>query len=161
MKEFDRLREIVATLRSDHGCPWDRVQTHESIKDACIEEAAEVICGINILNETGDSENLKEELGDLLFQVMMHAQIAEEEGLFSIEDVVEGISRKMVYRHPHVFGEDHEIEMLEVPGRWEQLKKKEKSGREWENAYLLHAFEESAQMLSKAEEKKRRKLNNN
>ena len=87
MTEIERLKEIVKTLRSENGCPWDRAQTHISLKAACIEEAAEVICGINILEETKDPENLKEELGDLLFQVMFHALIAEEEGLFTFDDV--------------------------------------------------------------------------
>ena len=72
MNEIDRLKEIVEKLRSKDGCPWDRVQTHESLKAACIEEAAEVIGGINILDKTGKEENLREELGDLLLQVMFH-----------------------------------------------------------------------------------------
>ena len=80
MAEIDRLKEIVEKLRSENGCPWDRAQTHESLKAPVIEEAAEVVCGINILEETKDPENLKEELGDLLLQVMFHAVIAEEEG---------------------------------------------------------------------------------
>ena len=103
MAEIDRLKEIVQTLRSDHGCPWDREQTHESLKPACMEEAAEVISGINILSETGDPENLKEELGDLLLQIMFHAVLAEEEALFTFDDVAKAISDKMVRRHPHVF----------------------------------------------------------
>ena len=84
MTEIERLKDIVQTLRSDHGCPWDREQTHASLKPECIEEAAEVVCGINILEKTGNAENLKEELGDLLLQVMFHAVIAEEEGLGDI-----------------------------------------------------------------------------
>lgn len=104
MTEFERLQEIIARLRGENGCPWDREQTHASLKPACVEEAAEVVCGINILEKTGDAENLKEELGDLLLQVVMHAQIAEEENLFTIEDVIHGISEKMIRRHPHVFG---------------------------------------------------------
>ena len=91
MAEIDRLKEIVQTLRSDHGCPWDREQTHESLKPACMEEAAEVISGINILSETGDPENLKEELGDLLLQVMFHAVLAEEEDLFTFDDVAKAL----------------------------------------------------------------------
>ena len=81
MSEIERLKEIVEKLRSENGCPWDKIQTHESLKAACIEEASEVICGINILDKTGDADNLKEELGDLLLQVMFHAVIAQEEGL--------------------------------------------------------------------------------
>ena len=100
MAEIDRLKEIVETLRSENGCPWDRDQTHESLKASVIEEAAEVVCGINILEETKNPENLKEELGDLLLQIMFHAVMAEEEGLFTFDDVVKGISDKMVRRHP-------------------------------------------------------------
>ena len=88
MTEFENLKQIIARLRAKDGCPWDREQTHMSLKPACIEEAAEVICGINILDQTGDPDNLKEELGDLLLQVVMHAQIAEEEGLFTMDDVI-------------------------------------------------------------------------
>ena len=103
MTKFEELQNIIARLRAPGGCPWDREQTHFSLKAACIEEAAEVICGINILEDTGDSDNLKEELGDLLLQVVMHAQIAEEEGLFTMDDIIQGISEKMIRRHPHVF----------------------------------------------------------
>ena len=101
---LEELQNTVARLRAPDGCPWDRIQTHESLKAACIEEAAEVICGINILALTGKTHSLLEELGDLLLQVMMHAQIAEEEGLFTLEDVIRGINTKMIRRHPHVFG---------------------------------------------------------
>ena len=103
MSEIDRLKTIVEKLRAEDGCPWDRAQTHESLKPACIEEAAEVIGGINILTETGKAGNLREELGDLLLQVVFHAVIAEEEGLFTLEDVAKTVSDKMVRRHPHVF----------------------------------------------------------
>ena len=101
---FDELRKTVARLRAADGCPWDRAQTHESLKPACVEEAAEVVCGINILRETGKPDSLVEELGDLLLQVIMHAQIGEEEGLFSLTDVVNCVNEKMIRRHPHVFG---------------------------------------------------------
>lgn len=102
---MEELLETVAKLRAPDGCPWDRVQTHESLKAACVEEAAEVVSGINILSKTGRAQALKEELGDLLLQVVMHAQIAEEEGLFTMEDVIQGVNEKMIRRHPHVFGE--------------------------------------------------------
>lgn len=103
---MEELQETVARLRAPDGCPWDRAQTHESLKAACVEEAAEVVCGINILSDTGKTQSLREELGDLLLQVVMHAQIAEEEGLFTLEDVIRGINEKMIRRHPHVFGEE-------------------------------------------------------
>ena len=78
MESFNKLRETVRHLRAEDGCPWDREQSHESLKPEVIEEAAEVICGINVYEQTGNYENLKEELGDLLLQIVMHAQIAEE-----------------------------------------------------------------------------------
>ena len=128
MAEIDRLKEIVQTLRSDHGCPWDRVQTHESLKPECIEEAAEVISGINILSETGSPENLKEELGDLLLQVMFHAVLAEEEGLFTFEDVARVVSDKMIRRHPHVFNGVTYANHEEQLKAWEAIKQEEKRG---------------------------------
>ena len=103
---MEELQQTVAHLRAPDGCPWDRVQTHQSLKAACVEESAEVVSGINILEKTGNPQSLKEELGDLLLQVVMHAQIAEEEGLFTMEDVIRGINEKMIRRHPHVFGEE-------------------------------------------------------
>ena len=146
MTYVERLQDIVRTLRSEHGCPWDRRQTHESIKPGCIEEAVEVIGGINILKETGKADNLREELGDLLLQVIFHAQLAEEEGLFSLEDVAKAAAEKMVRRHPHVFGEP----LTE----WTVIKAWEKRGREWQEAYLPDAFEEAALLLKKAKERK-------
>ena len=101
---FSRFVHIVSALRAEDGCPWDREQTHGSLKAAVVEEAAEVVGAINCYEQTGRGENLKEELGDLLMQVVLQARIAEEEGLFSMEDVIEGISTKMLRRHPHVFG---------------------------------------------------------
>ena len=154
MESMDELRRIVARLREEDGCPWDREQTHASLKMACIEEAAEVICGINMLEETGNPENLKEELGDLLMQVMMHAQIAEEEGLFTIDDVAKGISEKMIRRHPHVFGDVHVIGSEEVLRNWEQIKAKEKEGKADESAYLPQAFQESIDLIHAAMKRK-------
>ncbi len=154
MTEFDRFREIVAKLRAPDGCPWDRTQTHESLKNACIEEAAEVICGINILTETGNPENLKEELGDLLMQVVIHAQIAEEEGLFTIEDVCRGISEKMIRRHPHVFGGADFATEEEQKAAWDEIKKQEKAGKEWTEAYLPAAFEEAKERIDAAKKRK-------
>ena len=116
MSEIDRLKSIVEKLRAKDGCPWDRAQTHESLKPACIEEAAEVVCGINILTETGNAENLREELGDLLLQVMFHAVLAEEEGLFTFDDVAKTVADKMVRRHPHVFGGEAPGSDEERPG---------------------------------------------
>lgn len=123
---WEDFRGIIARLRAPEGCPWDREQTHESLRGCMIEEAYEAVEGIRILSETGKSENLREELGDVLMQVVLHSQIAEEEGLFSLDDVVDGISRKMIYRHPHVFGQVQAETSDQVLHNWEELKKKEK-----------------------------------
>ena len=131
VESFDKLKSIVARLRAEDGCPWDREQTHASLKPECIEEAAEVVCGINVLEATGNPENLKEELGDLLLQVMMHAQIAEEEGLFTM-----------------VSGSD------EVLVNWEQIKAAEKIGKAPEAEYLPQAFDESIGLIHAAKKRK-------
>lgn len=154
MTEIERLKEIVEKLRSEDGCPWDKVQTHTSLKAACIEEAAEVIGGINILDEKGDPDNLKEELGDLLLQVMFHAVIAEEEGLFTFDDVANAINEKMIRRHPHVFDGVEYASDEERHAAWEEIKKKEKAGKEWQTGYLKSAMEESVGLIKKAQERK-------
>ena len=162
MTEFERLREVIARLRAEDGCPWDREQTHLSLKPACIEEAAEVIGGINILEATGDPDNLIEELGDLLLQVVMHAQIAEEEGLFTIEDVCRGSCEKMIRRHPHVFGSDAHrsaagnVNAGDVPVTWEEIKKAEKAGKAKTETYLFEAFDESERLIARARERKQK-----
>ena len=154
MTKFEEFKNIIARLRTPDGCPWDREQTHSSLKATCIEEAAEVICGINILEATGNSDNLKEELGDLLLQVVLHAQIAEEEGLFTMEDVICGISDKMIRRHPHVFGEDTVSDSGEVLTKWGDIKKWEKAGKEWTEAYLPGAFDEAKELIDVAKKRK-------
>ena len=154
---FEKLKKVVERLRAEDGCPWDREQTHMSLKPACIEEAAEVIAGINILDQTGNAENLKEELGDLLLQVMMHSCIAEEEGLFSIEDVIKEITEKMIRRHPHVFGDVTVSDSGEVLKNWEEIKKYEKAGRKDDHEYLQQAFDESVKLIEVARERKERK----
>ena len=154
MNEIDRLKEIVEKLRSENGCPWDKVQTHDSLKAACIEEAAEVIGGINILDSTAKPDNLREELGDLLLQVMFHSVIAEEEGLFSFDDVVKTINEKMIRRHPHVFSGVEYATDEERHAAWEKIKKEEKVGREWESKYLEDAMKESKQLIARAQERK-------
>ena len=156
MKSFDELKEVVRRLRAEDGCPWDREQTHASLKPACIEEAAEVICGINVYEETGNAENLKEELGDLLLQVVMQAQIAEEEGIFTLDDVITGISEKMIRRHPHVFGTQKVSGSQEVLDNWEEIKKKEKEGKADVSAFLPGAFDEAQRLIDAA--KKRKKM---
>lgn len=154
MTEIERLKTVVETLRSERGCTWDRVQTHGSLKPPCIEEAAEVLCGINILERTGDPANLKEELGDLLLQVMFHAVIAEEEGLFSFEDVAKTVSDKMVRRHPHVFAGVKYASDEERDAAWAAVKAAEKAGREWESAYLEEAMNEASALIERAKARK-------
>ena len=152
--QIERLKKIVETLRSENGCPWDKVQTHTSLKAGCIEEAAEVIGGINILDETGDAENLKEELGDLLLQVMFHSVIAEEEGLFTFEDVAKTVADKMERRHPHVFTDVKFETEEELHAAWAEIKRQEKAGKEWHADYLFGAFEEAHDLIDKAQERK-------
>lgn len=154
MSEFEKFADVIRALRAPGGCPWDREQTHESLKAACIEEACEVISGVNILNDTGNADNLKEELGDLLLQIVMHAVIAEEEGLFTMDDVIRTVSDKMVRRHPHVFGTAEASDAGEVLALWEDVKKKEKAGKEWAEAYLPPAFDESEQLIEVARRRK-------
>lgn len=123
MHTFEELRAVVAELRSDHGCPWDREQTFESLKPYLVEESGEVLAAI----DNRDMENLCEELGDVLYQVMIHSQIAAEQGLFTIDDVVDEVCEKMIRRHPHVFGDavaETPEESLEL---WRAVKKQEKA----------------------------------
>lgn len=158
MESFDELKKVIAQLRAPGGCPWDREQTHESLKPSCIEEAAEVICGVNVLSETGNPENLKEELGDLLLQIMMHAEIAEEEGIFTIDDVIKGITEKMIRRHPHVFGDTKVSGSGEVLKNWEEIKAREKEGKTDVTEYLPRAFDESIELIEVARKRKEEKL---
>lgn len=121
--------EIIRKLRSENGCPWDREQTHMSLRPCMMEEAAETAAAIRIYDRTGSYENLREELGDVLLQVVMHACIAEEEGIFTLEDVVSEVAEKMVRRHPHVFGDVSAETSGEVLQNWEEIKKQEKQGK--------------------------------
>ena len=130
------------------------MQTHASLKPTCIEEAAEVICGINILDKTGDPGNLKEELGDLLLQVMFHAVIAEEEGLFTFDEVAKTVSEKMIRRHPHVFSGVQYASDEARHADWEEIKRAEKEGKEWQESYLKAAMDESSQLIERAKKRK-------
>ena len=154
---LDTFRSVVAALRSENGCPWDRAQTLESLKPCLINETTEAIAAVDIYEETGSAENLCEELGDVLLQVVLLAQIAQEEGLFDLSDVVRGISRKMIRRHPHVFGDEQpELSKEEVPGRWEEIKKREKKQRTQEEKKREKDafFRASEQIIHHLEEKK-------
>ena len=128
---YEDFLEIIKVLRGENGCPWDREQTHDSLRPCMMEEAAELLASIRIYNETGNAENMREELGDVLLQVVMHAQIASEEGLFTMEDVIDEVSRKMVRRHPHVFGTGSADTSADVLMNWEEIKKEEKKDKEW------------------------------
>ena len=120
-KEFSQLRHIIAELRGPNGCPWDKKQTHESLRKYLLEESYELIEAIN----EGDIDHSIEELGDVLLQVMLHSQVGEDEGYFSIDDVIEGISDKMIRRHPHVFGEEQAESVDDVMKHWQNAKKQE------------------------------------
>lgn len=154
---YEDLLEIIRTLRSENGCPWDREQTHESLRPCMTEEAAEVLAAIRIYGKTGNAENLREELGDVLLQVVMHAQIAKEEGLFTMEEVVDQIAEKMVRRHPHVFGTVQAENSQQVLQNWEEIKKKEKEGQSWVESPLreippeLPALTRAAKVVKKAD----------
>lgn len=128
---YEEFLDIIKMLRSENGCPWDKVQTHESLKPCMMEEAAELLASIRIYSQTGNPENMIEELGDVLLQVVMHAEIASEEGLFTMEDVVNEVSRKMVRRHPHVFGTGSADTPDEVLVNWEEIKREEKKDKDW------------------------------
>lgn len=119
---LEDLRQIIGILRSERGCPWDREQTHASLKGCMMEEAQEALEGIDIYEKTGAWDNLCEELGDVLWQVVMHSVIAQEEGIFTLDDVIQGISEKMIRRHPHVFGGAGADTALS----WEEIKEREK-----------------------------------
>lgn len=123
MYTFDDLRRIIARLRSEEGCPWDREQTFESLKKCLAEETAEVFEAV----DNKDMDNLCEELGDVLLQVMLNSQIAEEQGAFTIDRVIDGLCRKMVRRHPHVFGNVKVNSVEEGLALWNQIKIQEKA----------------------------------
>lgn len=120
--QFFRLKEVISTLRGPNGCPWDRKQTHESLRPYLIEEAYEFLQAV----EDQDDEGMVEELGDVLLQVMLHSQIGEDEGYFTVDDVILSITEKMIRRHPHVFGDTTIHSAEEVVNTWDQIKQQEK-----------------------------------
>ncbi len=124
-KEFEEFVKVIAKLRAPDGCPWDREQTHKTLKPNMLEEAYEAVDAM----ESGDMKHLREELGDVLLQVVLHAQIAEEEGQFNIEDVARGIKEKIIHRHPHVFGDVKVNSAADVTDNWDKLKQEEKKHR--------------------------------
>jgi len=125
-EKFEKLVEIINTLMGENGCPWDRVQTRESLKPYLVEEAYETLEAL----DGNDPEKIKDELGDLMYQVLFHAKIAENRGEFGIGDVVENLSEKMVRRHPHVFDAGNLETPDEVVDQWEHIKISEKANRD-------------------------------
>lgn len=122
--KYEDLLSIIEQLRGENGCPWDKIQTHDSLKNNIVEESYELVEAIN----NYDLPNIKEELGDILLQVVMHAQIAKENSTFSIEDIIDALCKKLIFRHPHVFKEKVEDKTVnQVLKTWEELKKEEKN----------------------------------
>ena len=120
---YEELIDIIKTLRGENGCPWDREQTHQSLVPCLLEESYELVEAL----ENNDVKLMEEELGDVLLQVLMHAQIAKEEGTFGMDEVVNGIATKLVHRHPHVFKEGQQLDTAdEVSEAWDKIKQKEK-----------------------------------
>ena len=124
-KNLEELINTVRILRSENGCQWDREQTHQTLKSNMLEEAYEAVDAI----DNNDMKHLKEELGDVLLQVVLHSQIANEEGAFSIEDVAKDINEKLIRRHPHVFADVNVNSVGEILDNWEQIKNQEKTHR--------------------------------
>jgi len=126
MANLKKLIDIMSALRGDKGCPWDKEQTRDSLKPFLLEETYEVLEAL----DEGDSEKIKEELGDLLFQIIFHCQLAKEKNEFDISDVIDEISRKMLNRHPHVFGKTKFKSREHFRKYWEEEKKREGKKRE-------------------------------
>jgi len=124
LSQFTALVELIARLRGPEGCPWDKAQTHASLRETFLQECYEVL---ETLDE-GEARKLCEELGDLLLHIVLQAQIAAERGEFQVGDVIEGISKKLVHRHPHVFGEQKVSGVAEIVHNWEALKQEERGG---------------------------------
>lgn len=122
LRSLSSLVEIVATLRGPDGCPWDRQQTHQSLTPYAMEEVAELVEAI----ESGDDGKTKDELGDVLFQVILHAQLASERGVFTVHDVIQTLNEKMVRRHPHVFSDTTAHTAEAVVENWDRIKRAEK-----------------------------------
>lgn len=145
-QRFARFVELITRLRAPGGCPWDREQTHESVKPMTIEEAYEVAQAI----DEGDDPELAAELGDLLLQVVFHADIAAERGAFSLREVIEHVSEKMVRRHPHVFGEDDAQTSGEVLRNWEAIKAAERQARGKDDASMLDSVHQGLPAIMEA-----------
>ena len=147
LDKFATLVDIIARLRGPQGCPWDREQTHFSLKPNLLEECYEALEAI----DQGDNEKLSEELGDLMMQIVLHAQIAAEQGKFDISHVLQGINTKLIHRHPHVFGKAKVKEAREVVLSWEALKQEER-----EEASLLSSLPKGMPALAHSQAMQRR-----
>jgi len=145
---FESFQEIVAHLRAPNGCPWDREQTHESLRKHLLEESYEAIAAL----DSGDFDSMREEFGDLLLQIMLHSQIASEEGEFTANDVVKGIYDKIIRRHPHVFGDAKVAGVDGVLTNWEKLKAKERKGKGEKEKGMLDGVPLTLPALSQAQE---------
>ncbi len=124
-ENLEKLIETVRILRSPNGCEWDRAQTHKTLKPNMLEEAYEAVDAI----DSGDTANLQEELGDVLLQVLLHSQIADDEGEFTLDDVAKELNEKLIHRHPHVFGNIKVSSTQDIIDNWDKLKKEEKKDR--------------------------------
>lgn len=164
-KPIDKLLQIMATLRGPEGCPWDREQTHESLRPYVVEEAYELVEAV----DGGNASEVREELGDLLLQIVFHGQIASEAGRFDFDDIVHGINEKLQRRHPHVFGDEKADGVEEVIQNWERIKietEGKKKTKRHRGTPILHRalrmqdkavsygfdWEETHQLLDKLEE---------
>jgi len=148
-KKFEQLVGIVEKLRSPKGCPWDREQTHETLKPYMVEEVYEALEAI----DEGDDRQLSEELGDMLLHIVMHANMSEK---FDIKDVISSITAKMIARHPHVFGKKKAKSVAEVWKRWEEAKKKEIVRKGEKNRGVLSSIPQSLPALYRADKVQRR-----
>lgn len=142
------ITDVMNTLLGENGCPWDKEQTHDSLRKNLLEEAHEVVEAI----DCNDMEHLKEELGDVLLQVVFHAKLAEMEGHFNFNDVVDAITEKMIRRHPHIFSDVKADDAETVLTNWEEIKKKEKAGKgEEESKSIMSKLPPTLPALMKAE----------
>lgn len=142
------ITDVMNTLLGENGCPWDKEQTHESLRKNLLEEAHEVVEAI----DSQDMGHLKEELGDVLLQVVFHAKLAEQEGYFNLNDVVDAITEKMIRRHPHIFADVKADDAETVLTNWEEIKKKEKAGKgETESKSIMSKLPPTLPALMKAE----------
>jgi tetrapyrrole methylase family protein/MazG family protein len=146
---LEKLVELVATLRAENGCPWDRAQTHASLTGMLIEEAYEVVSAI----EREDWAELKDELGDLLLHVAFHAQIGQENKEFTGADIFQSVYEKIIRRHPHVFGEEKGKSDSEIKGRWEEIKRRE--GNQLRTKKAIPALVEARKLQERAEFRQR------